>query len=1791
MKGKSSGSVTGSVRSKMGGSIKGSIRGKGFASPGRKRKNKVTSSQASIEVVEAAANKGRLLAQMEEEEEEYATPPNTPHRGTYSPQRASPRGSSAAAAPVLVSTKAHPDESGASVALDSSLVSDASGSTIVGSLLVARQQQQHPQQQSGQPQQQHPNQVQQQLAYSPPEQRQQPDPQPLSPPEPPRPQPQPSSLNSPASPRQGGHPATLAVAAEAAAVANASGDDLANSSGVQEEAEEQRRRFQFWKSSGAGADRPSSPLATYEDRGGSVTSLPSARDRTVSPPSMRQRVSSPPSVRERAVSPLSAAARRASPPSQRPDGGSRGLGIFGGGGGAVFKSDKNDRRLNPTKEDMEHAERAAAAKAMRRSRLGAPPATEEKGSTTPKKRSTTPKRPDGSRIGASDREAKAAVAAANTVFAAAAVERSAAADSVAYPVSSTAKPQAQAQAQDDSVEVEPQFAPPASVERSLNAEGNLRRTYEDPSFDVDGSLRQNPSDLPESPSDEVSGSVETGPRAVGVRRTRPLAPPSSRGAHPLLPPSQLRREAQNQQTIDETEYSREVDMDGEDEMGDGEMRKAPTDEDASPLPRAVAPTSLENDASLQDRGDGSDDDEEGAPASHLVATGLSYYDAVQRDDPRDFEDESDDESKTSSAVGGASTTSASLASSTRGRRSLSLMRVKSRSRSPQDRLRGDRRPDSRGSLGSGRSRRGKAFKFGDLDKDNAKWEKKASKMEGFGGGPGSDAGGSDARSVHSSASVKLLSSLSSKLLKSPRNKAERGGFDALEESCDEEREVHTGDTPLISRKRSIEEDAAAAHNLLIPQAESSLSLPMNESNDSSVPPPPPEYEELSMSAASDAATAPSDAATTPSTATAPRTLLPHRPGGGGRGSIGGKRAEREAEEAETRRRRATVAERAAAANAARRAQAERAQAQAEAEALALAQAQAEAETEAQARAEEDQLQSEAQTYAMQYGTRALQLAETEESQQQPQTALVEAQSRELAADEPQPLELADEPYRQPRGMVALEEEEDDDYADDDDDEEEYDREKLLELAAEPHHQPRGLLALEEEDDDDRDRLIQAKFLGDSSSRSRSALGSLTIRKKASWEKVGDKGDTLIRQAGYGVEEEEKTETPALDFTPNAPQDVIEKEEKSLRDGDEGAGAEGEGSRRKAEDDDSIFDFDEDSTVAAGHKRKSSGGGAAKATTETAAAVRSAPPLPRAPVTTPATNASVNTSSVPMSGVVDDNATVSTMSTMSVSTMGRSTLTGATGRTEATGATNVTSATGATGMTGATGATGASTRTVRSRRGRRRRGAARARLAQAKEAEAEVAQTKRATGWMESIKAAAADSNRRWDPKVGWVDYAEPDTEVAGVSALGGAADPARGGRAGRIGSLSLSVAGAAVRRKMEEEIEAGRERKNAERSKSVVPFPSDWEKERESMLSPAPSSDREDEMQSVATEKASNSAIGKAAAAAKRRLTERKNRASNLNNRNVAAAPAATGSVASRSVASPEDDQESRTTAADRSEADYSQDTGSRVMAASVATSALESQGSQDASESSSSGSSSSDESDNQEDSLESSRPSSLESSHAMSSPEQQQQQQQQQPPPHRALHSMSSYDTVRVSNVAGPNGGLTTPPGPLPMSSPPQPQPQPQPQTQPASADSRMSPPSQQQHVAAAAAAAPLLGSPTEERGSPDSAMSSPPQVPATSMQAAQALQSPQLQHQPHQQPQQPTFSPQDMRVGMAQQPQQPRQHQRMRRSKPVVRKTASVSQLRRSAAPPPKDRAAAGAAAATDAGGGEDPRGGNAG
>ena len=119
--------------------------------------------------------------------------------------------------------------------------------------------------------------------------------------------------------------------------------------------------------------------------------------------------------------------------------------------------------------------------------------------------------------------------------------------------------------------------------------------------------------------------------------------------------------------------------------------------------------------------------------------------------------------------------------------------------------------------------------------------------------------------------------------------------------------------------------------------------------------------------------------------------------------------------------------------------------------------------------------------------------------------------------------------------------------------------------------------------------------------------------------------------------------------------------------------------------------------------------------------------------------------------------------------------------------------------------------------KRRPGAAKTRLAKAKEAEKQGSKKK---GWHESIRAAAQTNNREWKPKIGWVDYQVPDKDIniADLSTSNASSDKIH---------LNLSV-GQASKHSVGDSLEDAA--RNEEKHSTFVPFPSEWEKERSAMV-------------------------------------------------------------------------------------------------------------------------------------------------------------------------------------------------------------------------------------------------------------------------------------------------------------------------------------------------------------------------
>jgi len=132
--------------------------------------------------------------------------------------------------------------------------------------------------------------------------------------------------------------------------------------------------------------------------------------------------------------------------------------------------------------------------------------------------------------------------------------------------------------------------------------------------------------------------------------------------------------------------------------------------------------------------------------------------------------------------------------------------------------------------------------------------------------------------------------------------------------------------------------------------------------------------------------------------------------------------------------------------------------------------------------------------------------------------------------------------------------------------------------------------------------------------------------------------------------------------------------------------------------------------------------------------------------------------------------------------------------------------------------------------RRHRGAAKHRIS-----EADV-DSKRPSGWLESIKVAAEQSNRRWDPKLGWIDYVEPDEKKEEEEVQ------LNTGRIGRLKTPDFKGAGKGSNSNDDESTRSD----GRSASSQALPFPDKWEKDRKRMLR------NFDEGASAATEVVSN---------------------------------------------------------------------------------------------------------------------------------------------------------------------------------------------------------------------------------------------------------------------------------------------------------------------------------------------------
>jgi hypothetical protein len=122
---------------------------------------------------------------------------------------------------------------------------------------------------------------------------------------------------------------------------------------------------------------------------------------------------------------------------------------------------------------------------------------------------------------------------------------------------------------------------------------------------------------------------------------------------------------------------------------------------------------------------------------------------------------------------------------------------------------------------------------------------------------------------------------------------------------------------------------------------------------------------------------------------------------------------------------------------------------------------------------------------------------------------------------------------------------------------------------------------------------------------------------------------------------------------------------------------------------------------------------------------------------------------------------------------------------------------------------------------RRPGAAKTRLAKQKQLEQQMVNKKQ--GWHETIRAVAESTNHVWDPKRGWVDYTDPEIHIV----IDETAYPDKYQEKIHLGIdrkvLSRKTDGGGSR---DGEVSTG--------PKVQVPFPEEWEKERESMIGTLP---------------------------------------------------------------------------------------------------------------------------------------------------------------------------------------------------------------------------------------------------------------------------------------------------------------------------------------------------------------------
>ncbi len=96
------------------------------------------------------------------------------------------------------------------------------------------------------------------------------------------------------------------------------------------------------------------------------------------------------------------------------------------------------------------------------------------------------------------------------------------------------------------------------------------------------------------------------------------------------------------------------------------------------------------------------------------------------------------------------------------------------------------------------------------------------------------------------------------------------------------------------------------------------------------------------------------------------------------------------------------------------------------------------------------------------------------------------------------------------------------------------------------------------------------------------------------------------------------------------------------------------------------------------------------------------------------------------------------------------------------------------------------------------------------------------GWLDSIRAAAQSNNREWDPQVGWVGYVDPGENNKDLDEKQEVV---------RIGKLKAPKVAKSIRDLRHQAALSAKMNESTEEDVVSVPFPSQWEKERDDMVS------------------------------------------------------------------------------------------------------------------------------------------------------------------------------------------------------------------------------------------------------------------------------------------------------------------------------------------------------------------------